>query len=496
MRSERITAATVFAFAFFKFSVIGFFLLPPWSVNDEPGHYSYVMEFARGNFHPVHGVTKLDPEAESSQQGEVNGRPNYILSHPPLYYLALSPFGFVVDKFTDDPTVILRFLRVVNAAIGAIGVLFIMLAAVRLRLSTPAVWFATIITLSNPNFAILSGGVTNDIGVFALASMGGYFLIAYLQDHRLRYEALCLVAFMASALCKSTGLPLFVGMVGYFGIVRILERRISLKWLGALCILLVPLFLWHLSSYLNYGSWVRLGSLRSARVLSPDDFTFWDFIRKSPVVDKFISSYLGHVWIRRSALDLILIRLSDGVILQSYIVFLGFLICTAAFLVGIGERFSGASKVYRLISFGISAVLGLSAAYLVARRSFAAPLVTGGLTFLGVYSLLNLKVIFCSPLVPVRFTLLTFGAFFFMVLVALYSIYEVQLIYGSARATHGRYFYALAPLFLVGITYVLDNAIFRRFAFPVLVAVSIAFESFYWNGYVFPTHSVFKVFLG
>lgn len=496
MKWRANTAALLWLVAFMKFSALGLFLLPAWSVADEPGHYSYVMEFARGNFTPVHGVTRFDQDALKSQHGRTSKRPNYILSHPPLYYLALSPVGFVADQFTDDPVIILRAQRVFNAAIGAVGVLFIFLAALRLGLSKPAAWFAAIVPLATPNLGILSGGVTNDVGVFTLAAVGGYFLIAYLQHRRPRDEAICLAAFMASALCKSTGLPLFVGMVGYFGIMRIVEKRLTLRWICVLLALVVPLFLWHLNSYLVYGSWVRLGSLRSKRILSPAAFTFWDFVRTSPVVDAFLSSYLGHVWIRRGILQLVLIRLPDGLLLQVYILMIGGLITITGAVMAFSGRFSSPSVSYRAMSLTCSLVLALAAAYLVASKAFAAPLVTGGLTFLGVYGLFNVREMFRAPAAGFRFTLLTFAAFFFMVLVALYNIYQVELIYGVPKATHGRYFFALAPLFLVSIAFVLDNNFGRRFLFPLFVVSCIAVESFYWHSAVFPIHTVFKGLAG
>ena len=295
----------LFVAAFAKFAILGSLIVPPWSNTDEIGHYSYVMEIARGNFLPVHGVDRMDRAATLSQFGDDGRWMNYILSHPPLYYYALAPFGFVLERIDSDPVFILKGLRLVNALIGALSILLMALTARALKLSLGASLFCAAAVGMTPMFGSLSGGLSNDIAVFAFASAGGWCLARHLSNFDWRFELGCFACFMGATLAKSTTMPILFGIVLLLALLRIVKKRASIVAAATLAIASLPLFAWHLISYLHYGSWIRLGSLKTERTLSAAEHSFRSFLAEAPVIETVMSTFYGFIWIRTQAIRLI-----------------------------------------------------------------------------------------------------------------------------------------------------------------------------------------------
>ncbi|APH71408.1 glycosyltransferase family protein [Aquibium oceanicum] len=496
MRVVSTSAALIFMMALVKFVIMGTIVVPAWTNADETAHYSYAMEFARGNLIPVHGVTLLDEDANLSQNGEGPPRTNYVLSHPPLYYLAIAPFGAVALLFTDDPVSILKVLRIVTSIMSAAAVAVIFMTATELKLSPTASWSIVGITLATPHFNSLSGGVSNDIGVFLAAAVGSLFLARYLRTGLWKDEFFCLTAFAASAVCKSTGLPLFVGIAAFFAVMRVRDGRLSVAAFGALVAVSSPLIVWHLLGYIYYGEFVRFGSLRTERALDPSEFTFWDFITKSPVMDHFMASFHGHTWIRRSVQDIVMIYVPDGLERTLYIALIGALLTAVSIVFMLDRRYWPQSVALRAVSLAVAAVVGIAGAYLIVGRTPASFLVSGSLGFLGAACVVQgLMILDRSNEAQTRFTMLVIAAFFCMVIVALWNIYQVQLIYGRPRAMHGRYFYSLAPMFLIALVAVLDRR-YVRWALPSVLVLFVGLESLYWNGSALPIYTAFYSMTG
>ncbi|MBD0414205.1 ArnT family glycosyltransferase [Oryzicola mucosus] len=482
----------VFLISFVKFFVVGFLIVPPWGNADEPAHYSYVMEFARGNFVPEHGVSLIDSAAVENQNGAPSKRKNYVLSHPPLYYVMMAPAGFLADVFSDSPVSILYSIRFLSALFAAVGVLFMYLTSRELALSLIGSWFCVVVALATPTFVALSGGISNDVGVFAFAAIGGYYLARFMKGGCRLDETLCILAFVAATLTKSTALPLLVGMVAFFAIQRLFCRGFSLRWIAGVSLVLTPIFLWHLYSFLKYGNWVRLGSLRTKHVLSSENFTIFDFFRASSVVERFIGSFHGHIWLRNDSKDLVMIYLSNGLSRDIFISAVLFMLLIVSLIYSI---FIVKYKpiFIKYITVIISASFALFVYFYISNYSIAAPFLAGLIAFLGVFSILNSPIVFITDDALVKFSILTFSAFVLFCLVAIYNIYQVQLITGGIRATHGRYFYAIAPLLLISISGVIDRFRGNSLIFFILASMFLLAESFFWNDVAFPTYRAYEI---
>lgn len=471
--------ALLFLAAFAKFAILGTLVVPPWSNTDEIGHYSYVMEIARGNFLPEHGVDRMDRAATLSQFGDDGRRMNYILSHPPLYYYALAPFGLVFETISSDPVFILKGLRLVNSFIGALSVLLIALIARALKLSSSASLFCAAVVAMTPMFGSLSGGLSNDIAVFAFASAGGWFLARHLTVFDWRFELGCFASFMGATLAKSTTMPILFGIVLVLATLRISQKRLSINSLITLVLACLPLFAWHLVSYLHYGSWIRLGSLKTERTLSAAEHSFRSFLGEAPVLETVMSTFYGFIWIRTQTIRLI--ERPTGDYLSSYAYLLAALLLISSILFVLDRRFRATNTLVSGGSIAVS-LLGAALAWrIMAAGYLSTSLVGASLTFLGLYALLNGYRLIQDSEPQVKFIIVAFAAFFCLVLVSLYNFYQVYLIHGTPRALHGRYFYSVAPLFLVAIAALIDARKVRLMVFGAFFIALLAFESYYWN---------------
>jgi hypothetical protein len=492
MTRRRFTLLAVAAVAFLKFVILGQFVVPPWSNADETAHYSYVMLLARGDFTPEHGVDRQDPAAFASQNG--TGRPGvlYVLSHPPLYYLAMAPFGAVADAVSDDPVVVLKTLRLVTSFVSTIGVVLIVMTAMTLGLSWAAVWLVAGITLATPHFGSLSGGVSNDIGVFTTAAMGAYFLARFLKQGARKDEALAIVGFAGAALCKATSLPFFVAFSLFFLLLRLWKRDVRQIVLTAATVAAagLPIFLWHLDSFIRYGNWVRLGSLKTVKVLSTTELPLLDFLASAKLTDHFLASFHGHTWLRRLSDQIVMIYVPSGGERTAYISLIAAMLVVVVLCMIVRRGAIGEHWLERVGAVGIALVAAYLSGSFVAGQPIT-EVVIAAMTFMGVYAIARSYRLLISDDASEKFTILAFAAMFCMAVLMLYQIWQVTLIWGKPRAMHGRYFYAVAPMFLVAIAAAIDLKPIRRWVFPALLVGFFLLESYYWNHSAWPIYRAY-----
>ncbi|MDI6027872.1 glycosyltransferase family 39 protein [Corticibacterium sp. UT-5YL-CI-8] len=491
---DRRWLGLLFLAAFVKFGILGTLVVPPWSNTDEIGHYSYVMEIARGNFLPEHGVDKMDRMATLSQFGDQGGRMNYILSHPPLYYYALAPFGFVFDKISSDPVFVLKGLRLVNSLIGALSIVLLALMARSLNLSLAASLFCAAVVGMTPMFGSLSGGLSNDIAVFAFSAAGGWCLARHLSRFDWRFELGCFASFMGATLAKSTTMPILLGIVLLLALLRIVQKRLSWQSAAVLVSATLPLFVWHLVSYLHYGSWIRLGSLKTERTLSAAEHSFRSFLGDAPVLETVMSTFYGFIWIRTQTIRIIERPVGDY--LSYYAYGLAALLIVAGALLASDRRFISKNIWLYCATLTISLLACVAAWSVMAAGYLSTSLVATALTFLGVYALLNAYRLLQDGEAQTKFIIVAFAAFFCLIMVSLYNFYQVYLIHGTPRALHGRYFYSVAPMFLVAIAALIDVRRLRYVVFASFFLAFLAFESYYWNVFASGIYREFMILNG
>ena len=149
----------------------------------------------------------------------------------------------------------------------------------------------------------------------------------------------------------------------------------------------LPLFAWHLVSYLHYGSWIRLGSLKTERALSAADHSFRSFLGDAPILETVMSTFYGFIWIRTQTIRLI--ERPTGEYLSSYAYLLAALLLVSAIFLVSDRRFRPGNPLIYVASIA-SCLFGAAVAWRIMAAGYpSTSLVAAALTFLGVYAILN-----------------------------------------------------------------------------------------------------------
>lgn len=208
---------------------LAFFVIPPADIPDESGHYAYVKDIAGGNFFPLLETATIPddlwmPPPADAKPGS-SKRINYIVQHPPLYYLVAAIPYSITQLFTEDRWYLIRATRLVSAlSIGlTILVVFKILTSVGLghtNSTLMAVSLAFVPTLSN-----LSAGITNDIFLLLLSAMATLYFVRFILHNRLRDAYLCALWLTLAGATKMTSWLMIAAMVA----MMIFELRLPWK---------------------------------------------------------------------------------------------------------------------------------------------------------------------------------------------------------------------------------------------------------------------------
>jgi len=219
------------------FIVIGIFysvfLIPlcTYATPDDMGHISYIQYIASGNGIPIYGVPlensigpgpgywntegargiKIDKEEFTSDTI------NWIVQHPPLYYLLNVPVYLAIKTLFDGSFIaILIALRLVAVAIGALVLLFIYKLCLLLKctdIHTKCIMACFVISA---NVSFIFASVDNDCLVILICTISLYYLLKYKEKQRLRDFCLFVIMCSATMLTKYTGALVILPYIIYF----------------------------------------------------------------------------------------------------------------------------------------------------------------------------------------------------------------------------------------------------------------------------------------
>jgi len=210
------------------------FVTPLADVPDESGHFAYVTDITKGRPLPVYlnvtngrGVIPDDLWVDWGAEKQAP-RANYIVQHPPLYYLVVSVPYAVATHFTDD-----RFIHAYAArSVSAIS-LGIIVIAVYLTLVAVGVGQGQALLMSSwlpllPMMTHLSSGITNDVFLVMLCALATLYLVKYLQQGHIRFAYYCAFWLACAGATKMTAWLLIAAYVG----ILVFELRGTFKsWL-------------------------------------------------------------------------------------------------------------------------------------------------------------------------------------------------------------------------------------------------------------------------
>ncbi len=470
---------------------LAFFLTPPGDVPDEVGHYSYVRDIADGKIFPLLGESYMAPDLwgmpEALQRPE--SRENWIVQHPPLYYvLAAVPLA-VGDVFTDSGWFLYRAPRIVSAlALGAlILVLFrtLVVAGVPMRraiLVAPTIGFVPMVTQ-------LSSGTNNDLMLLLLSALAMLYLVRFVLGQRLSDAYLCALWL---GLAGATKMTAWVMMAPVVGLLLFEMRQPLWAWLRhAAGILVVALALpvwWMVRNVIHFGHPMHIAGAGTGgkKVF---DYGFLDLIRDEPVFDSFFEHFYGLFGFSGYCINYDLIHLCQGIQMTRLFLFpmtaftYVMLVLTVVFLVYLGlvawrsifakpasgpalsiREHVGAVTSNRIVGrmlLGAGVLVGAVLATVLLTQSYVRDTATGPvqLWIMAAAPLAGLTA-FAAVLLPqeARDRIALYGpvVFLFFGAILLYQIYQGFLYNEWLRGVHGRYLYPVIP--------------------PLIVSVAIAFE--------------------
>lgn len=491
---KSISPVSIFILLFFiKAISFAFFIIPLWDVPDETGHFAYVRDLAEFNGFPLLGEALIAEDIQTHvHQGEHAGPVrNWIAQHPPLYYLAATPFYWAGQLLTNDNEWLFRAPRIASALSGALTLIIfnkILLhfeLGLLVRLSVIA-FFASV-----PMFTLLSSGTNQDTTVALFCSLATLYYIRFAKNKTYFNALWCAVFVSLAAFTKMTAL-VFSSILMLTVVIELKSVSGWNRWfLRSLILSLVALSLpgfWMARQYINFGNpFATNTDLVNWQLKQPLLTSFSDYIQNFPVFEQFFNHFYGLIGWSGGGFEGLHLLQVQGVPYKYFTICVFILTLFFAVVLFKNVKLIAANKNFTLIVITLVSVfiayfvnpIEYKDIYLVIRD-----LIFSLWLFFIVVSILVffLKKRFFDKLI--FYSLIICG---FMIIVVFYKVYEVYLLSGQLRAIHGRYFYPLLGFLVVFISYIsVSFPRATRFLYPSMAVGFICLEGYVWFNEAIP----------
>jgi dolichyl-phosphate-mannose-protein mannosyltransferase len=426
-----------------KAVVLALWVTPLWDVPDETGHYAIIADLADGKGLPLPGRSVLPADVVADwTKGRTlttEERWNWVAQHPPLYHLLAVPFLAAARAMTPEPRWRYRAPRLFTAISGAATLL--VLFAVFAEASGDAV-FALAAASSFaflPTFSHMSSGTNHDVFLAFLCAAAAFYWVRLSKSGRFS-DGLKMSALLAAAAATKLSALVVAAALLLFSWKALASRgwRRAIEWLAMAGLAVSLAALWAVRHVL------LLGNARF-HPISKEPFSiasFLSYLRNDPVVDHTFKNFVGLIgWTASGAGRVDWFQIS-GVFLAVWL-FVA-LAAAAASAVRLWKsdrspwRNAGRTAALLVFFFGVL--------WLFSGADGSAPVKRLLYSLLISVPLLALPRIF-SRGTPQGELLPAVSCAVFLVFAAAYLVnsWEAYAIYGSMRATNGRYFFAVLP---------------------------------------------------
>ncbi|MCB1124659.1 MAG: glycosyltransferase family 39 protein, partial [Verrucomicrobiae bacterium] len=276
-----------------KAAVTGIWIVRPWDVPDEVGHFSYIKDLATGKGFPVLHETPLDKEVYADFAPAFT-RPglNWIAQHPPLYHILMVPVyglgSLVGTSFWGS----FYLIRIVTSVFFGLGIVVLIKAFKQAGISDVVALGSGLMLAAIPNHTYLAAAVNHDALVFLLGSCVAYFWIRASQTLGAR-ELFLLGLFLGlGGVVKYTFLVLIPPLVCYTAY-PLWKQRVPLKtWVTFLLPVFVPIAIWGVRNWLLLDQFLPVDTT-GFRSDNPLTQSFIEFGSTYPVFSILTQSYWG-----------------------------------------------------------------------------------------------------------------------------------------------------------------------------------------------------------
>lgn len=482
--SVRREGALLWFALWWKFALFGLFLVPMWDIPDETGHFAYVAALQEGSIGPFSRGDARMGEAVASLSAHREGTRNWIVQHPPAYYIFMAPLLGLFRLVGLDFTGQFFGLRLASASLAALGFAVVYVAARRIDVRAESALLAVVLLSIAPSATAVFSGVSNDGAVLLVAAV----VVAALTRGLVpttdpRYLVLTVVAL---GLGLATKAFFFVWIAGLAVVLvamlllRVLARRavglglqtVALGVVSAVVVVVAPALLRGLSTAAPFSL-----------VLDPPTNLLRVLVRQRSLSD-FFTHYVGLIgWGGRGTMSFPNSAVLDGgfVVAAGAVFFVGVALVIRALSLGSDRR---TPRLYSTIGVFAGSASLVGVALLLARGTVGHDRRIAGAAFV-LLSLLLLQGILVAANGHSSSTRLIGG----LVASAVVAV-AATIVYISApqilapgydptvniRASHGRYLFVVVPAALLAVAWSLDRIALERRILIALSGVALAWE--------------------
>ncbi len=440
---------------FVKAAALALFVTPLWDVPDEVGHFALVADLADGRGLPTPGRSVLPEDVvrdwTHGRSLPASERWNWVAQHPPLYYLLAVPFLEAARALTPDPRWQYRAPRLFSALSGAAALL--VLFAFFWESSGDAVFaFAAAGSVAFlPMFTHMSSGTNHDVFLALLCSAAALFAVRLARAGRFADGMKMSAALALASVTKLSALVVAAPLVVLaWGWLASKGRRRAGEGIAVAAAAFSLPALWALRHYLVFGN-VRLHPISHERFSL---LSLARYLRDNPVVDHTFKNFIGLIgWTGTGAGTVRWFQISGPYLAPYLAAALAAAALTACWLWRRGPSFgraAGRAASILVFLFCVGWLFSAADGAALPKRLLYALLAS--VPFLALPGILSTK----SLDLDRRLVAASHAVFLLFALAYLVNSWEAYAIYGSLRATNGRYFFAVLPF--LGLAFLLPAA--------------------------------------
>ncbi len=487
---------TVYALAvlfFIKAAIVGIWIIRPWDVPDEVGHFSYIKNLAEGENFPVLHETFIDSDVwEEFCEFPMGAGENWIAQHPPLYPILMVPVYWIGSYFGESFWGSFYLIRLMSSLMFGVGLVMFVRTLLEAGASRAVALGCGIIMASVPTGTFLAAGVNHDPLVFMLGAFVSYYWVRYLKTTTPR-DLICFGIFIGlGMITKYTMLVLAIPTVAIVGLRWFNSENKSPKvLLFASAFTFLPIGLWMLRNLSVLGELLPVDMSGFAST-EPMDVGIIGFFGELGLFSNFYQSFWGLIgWMGDKNLQLRWLHIQPAYLKPLTWVMLLLLILGVLGLIREKLKDTRKRAMVCVVVGALMPILFWQLGWFSKEIRYLLPLYCTCLVFVGI-GLTDLGYIFTAGDFTkndwIERTALGVVAFF--IVIYCYKVFSVSVPSGNLQASFGRYLFPVIGFLAIAIM-VPVSRLFNRLSVVVLGG-SIIFpfiELYFWIQEVLPFFS-------